>query len=133
MKSALCPKPDLRAVSVSLLAAGAIIGVMLSSAAAQDARDREAFFGETHVHTGWSFDVYVFGNRTDPVQAYQYAIGENIPHPLGYSIKITTPLDWMGVTDHSEYAGTVMLANTPGTPLSGFAECLARQGQVCRS
>ena len=119
MKSALCLRSDLHAVSVSLLAAGAIIGVTLSSAAAQDMRDREAFFGETHVHTGWSFDAYVFGNtKTDPTQAYQYAIGETIQHPMGYNIKITTPLDWMGVTDHSEYAGTVMLANTPGSALS---------------
>jgi hypothetical protein len=107
-----------RKSSVPLFAAG-MIGALLSSAAAQEPRDREAFFGETHVHTGWSFDAYVFGNtKTDPTQAYQYAIGETIQHPMGYDIKITTPLDWMGVTDHSEYAGTVMMANTPGTPLS---------------
>ena len=42
--------------------------------------------------------------------------GETINHPAGYPIKITTPLDWMGVTDHSEYAGTVKLANTPARP-----------------
>ncbi|MGO7565360.1 DUF3604 domain-containing protein, partial [Rhizobium johnstonii] len=29
-----------------------------------------------------------------------------------------TPLDWMGVTDHSEYVGTVALANTPGSAIS---------------
>jgi hypothetical protein len=80
---------------------------------------REAYFGETHVHTGWSFDAYIFGNTlTGPEDAYKYAKGETIKHPLGYPIKITTPLDWMGVTDHSEYAGTVKLANTPGTPIS---------------
>ena len=32
---------------------------------------------------------------------------------MGYHIKIQTPLDWMGVTDHSEYVGTLALANTP--------------------
>jgi len=36
-----------------------------------------------------------------------------LPIPMGYDIKIMTPLDWMGVTDHSEYAGTVRLANDP--------------------
>ena len=41
-----------------------------------------------------------------------------IKHPLGYDIKIDTPLDWMGVTDHSEYVGTVALANTPGSDIS---------------
>ena len=80
---------------------------------------REAYFGETHVHTGWSFDAFIFGNTlTGPEDAYKYAKGETIKHPLGYPIRITTPLDWMGVTDHSEYAGTVKLANTPGTPMS---------------
>ena len=37
---------------------------------------------------------------------------------MGYDIKIDTPLDWMGVTDHSEYVGTVALANTPGSAIS---------------
>src|SRR5882672_8919958 len=59
--------------------------------------DREAYFGETHVHTSWSFDAYVFGNHlTGPAQAYEYALGQTIKHPLGYEIKITTALDWMG-------------------------------------
>ena len=39
-------------------------------------------------------------------------------HPMGYPIKIKQPLDWMGVTDHSEYVGTVKLANTPGSAIS---------------
>ena len=74
--------------------------------------ERNAYFGETHVHTSWSFDAFIFGNHvTGPADAYRYAKGEPIAHPLGYTIKITTPLDWMGVTDHSEYAGTVRLAN----------------------
>ena len=44
--------------------------------------DKEAYFGETHVHTGWSFDAYIFGNtKTNPADAYKYAIGETIKHP----------------------------------------------------
>lgn len=84
-----------------------------------NAQEREAFFGETHVHTGWSFDAYIFGNtKTSPADAYKYAKGQTIKHPLGYDIKIDTPLDWMGVTDHSEYVGTVSLANTPGSDIA---------------
>lgn len=91
----------------------------VSQASAQGNPDRTAYFGETHVHTGWSFDAYIFGNtKTGPEDAYKYAMGQTIKHPLGYNIKITTPLDWMGVTDHSEYAGTVKLANTPGSSIS---------------
>ena len=81
--------------------------------------ERNAYFGETHVHTSWSFDAFVFGNmKTGPEDAYKFAIGQPIQHPAGYEIKITRPLDFMAVTDHSEYAGTLRLANDPGSDLS---------------
>ena len=70
--------------------------------------DRNAYFGETHVHTSWSLDAFAIGNLvTTPADAYKYFKGEPIKHPLGYDVKIDTPLDWAGVTDHSEYAGVV--------------------------
>jgi hypothetical protein len=100
----------------TILLSSTILAFAAASAAAQE---RRAYFGETHVHTGWSFDAYIFGNtKTTPADAYRYAKGETIKHPLGYDIKIDTPLDWMGVTDHSEYVGTVALANTPGSDIS---------------
>jgi hypothetical protein len=53
--------------------------------------DREAYFGETHVHTSWSFDAFIFGNHvTGPADSYKYFKGETIKHPLGYDIKIET-------------------------------------------
>uniref|UniRef100_UPI003F27A276 DUF3604 domain-containing protein n=1 Tax=Rhizobium sp. F40D2 TaxID=3453141 RepID=UPI003F27A276 len=105
-----------RANRVILLLSSTILAVAATGASAQE---RQAYFGETHVHTGWSFDAYIFGNtKTTPADAYRYAKGETIKHPLGYDIKIDTPLDWMGVTDHSEYVGTVALANTPGSAIS---------------
>jgi hypothetical protein len=81
--------------------------------------ERDAYFGETHVHTSWSLDAFAIGNTlTNPGDAYKYFKGEPIKHPLGYDVKIDTPLDWAGVTDHSEYAGVVNLANEPGSPVS---------------
>ena len=69
---------------------------------------RDAYFGETHVHTSWSLDAWIFGDReTGPGDAYKYFKGETIKAPLGYDIKIDTPLDFAGVTDHSEYVGVV--------------------------
>ncbi len=107
-------RPRAAAVAVSLALAAA------PAAFAQKPNpQRNAYFGETHVHTSWSFDAYIFGNHiTGPADAYKYAKGEPIMHPLGFPIKITTPLDWMGVTDHSEYAGAVRLANDPSSPIS---------------
>jgi hypothetical protein len=96
-----------------------VLALAVASAAQAQAPERRAFFGETHVHTSWSFDAYIFGNHlTGPADAYRYAKGETIKHPLGYDVKITTPLDWMGVTDHSEYAGVVRLSNDPSSPIS---------------
>jgi Protein of unknown function (DUF3604) len=103
-----------------------ITGAMLNAdpAAAQgDPASREAFFGETHLHTSWSLDAWIFGNHaTGPADAYKYAKGETIKHPLGYDITITTPLDFMGVTDHSEYVGVTKQANTPGSYTSKLPE-----------
>jgi hypothetical protein len=101
----------------ALLASAASLLVLASA----EAQERQAYFGETHVHTGWSFDAYIFGNtKTTPADAYRYAKGEPIKHALGYDIKIDTPLDWTGVTDHSEYVGTVSLANTPGSSIAAL-------------
>ncbi len=85
--------------------------------------DRNAYFGEEHIHTSWSVDAWIFGNRiTGPDDAYKYAQGQSIKHPLGYEIKIDTPMDFMGVTDHSEYVGVTKQANTPGTAVSKMPE-----------
>ena len=88
----------------------------MTAGAQQPNPERTAYFGETHIHTSWSFDAYVFGNmKTGPEDAYKFAMGQPIQHPAGYEIKITRPLDFMAVTDHSEYAGTVRLANDPNS------------------
>ncbi len=87
---------------------------------------RDVFFGETHIHTSWSFDAYVFGNTlTGPEDAYQFALGKPIRHPAGYMVQIKRPLDFAAVTDHSEYMGTIPLANDPQSDLSKLP--IARQ------
>ena len=99
--------------STIVLCAAALLLGLGSPVLAQGNPLRDAYFGETHVHTSWSLDA-LFGNRiTDPGDAYKYFKGEPIKHPLGYDVKIDTPLDFAGVTDHSEYAGVVKLANDP--------------------
>jgi Protein of unknown function (DUF3604) len=81
--------------------------------------ERNAYFGQTHLHTSWSPDAYIFGNTvTGPAEAYQYATGQPIRHPAGYEVQIRTPLDFQGVTDHAEYVGVMRLANDPSSPIS---------------
>jgi len=106
-------KKQLIATTLVLLVAG------LHALAQEKNPERNAYFGETHVHTSWSLDAFTIGNiHTTPGDAYKYFKGESIKHPLGYDVKIDTPLDWAGVTDHSEYAGVIQLANDPASPVS---------------
>ncbi len=111
-------QPRRHARSLGFFAAFVVLAAM-QAGAQPTGPDRHAFFGETHVHTSWSLDAFAIGNTlTNPGDAYKYFKGESIKHPLGYDVKIDTPLDWAGVTDHSEYAGVVNLANEPGSAVS---------------
>jgi hypothetical protein len=96
------------------------VGILAASQSfAQANPERNVYFGQTHVHTSWSFDAYVFGNTvTGPEEAYKYALGQPIKHPGGYTVQLKRPLDFEAVTDHAEYAGTVRLANDPTSGLS---------------
>jgi hypothetical protein len=97
--------------------------MMAPALAQQKNPERNAYFGETHLHTSWSVDAWIFGNRiTGPNDAYKYAQGQTIKHPMGYDIKIDTPMDFMGVTDHSEYVAITKEANTPGSFVSKLPE-----------
>ena len=69
--------------------------------------NRNAYFGDLHVHTENSFDAYSFGTLSTPDDAYRYAQGEAIPHPTGYEIQLSRPLDFYAVTDHAMFLGLV--------------------------
>ncbi|GIT60882.1 MAG: hypothetical protein Ct9H300mP20_07090 [Gammaproteobacteria bacterium] len=62
--------------------------------------DRNVYFGDLHVHTKHSFDAYIFGTTATPDDAYEYAKGSPIQHPLGYQMQLREPLDFYAVTDH---------------------------------
>lgn len=102
-----------------LAAALAFAGAAALAAPPAPNPERNAYYGETHLHTSWSFDAYIFGDtKSTPGDAYDYAKGKPLKHAMGYEMRIKQPLDWMGVTDHSEYVGIIQQANTPGTPLN---------------
>jgi hypothetical protein len=64
-------------------------------------------WGETHLHTGYSMDAGLFGNRLLHEEAYRFARGEEIMASSGQPVKLSRPLDWIAITDHSDMMGFV--------------------------
>ncbi len=62
-------------------------------------------FGDQHLHTSFSFDAGAFGCRLSPRDAYRLARGEEITASSGQPAKLSRPLDWLVVADHSDNMG----------------------------
>jgi len=73
----------------------------------------KVYFGDLHIHTSYSTDAFTMGVRGLPDDAYNYAKGESIEHPLGFPIQIRQPLDFAAVTDHAEYLGVLRAMDPP--------------------
>ena len=63
------------------------------------------FFGDTHLHTAFSFDAGAFGSRLGPRDAYRFARGEEVMASSGQPVKLSRPLDFLVVADHSDNMG----------------------------
>jgi hypothetical protein len=81
--------------------------------------ERNAYFGDVHVHTGWSFDAFTNGSRATPTDAYAWAQGQEITNSgMGGKIQIQTPLDFYMVAEHAEFMGVFNQMSNPDSPLS---------------
>jgi Protein of unknown function (DUF3604) len=63
------------------------------------------YFGDTHTHTSFSMDAGAFGARLGPKEAYRFARGEEITVSSGQRAKLSRPLDFLVVADHSDNMG----------------------------
>lgn len=82
--------------------------------------DRNAYFGDLHVHTEYSIDAYSFGTIATPADAYRYARGEAISHPRGFQVQLKQPLDFYAVTDHAMFLGLASEAGDIETEFSRY-------------
>ena len=65
----------------------------------------QVYWGDTHLHTGMSFDAGSFGARLLPKDAYRFARGEEVVSSTGLQVKLDRPLDFLVVADHSDNMG----------------------------
>jgi len=72
-------------------------------------------FGDTHLHTSFSMDAGAFGCRLSPSDAYRLARGEEVQASSGQRVKLSRPLDFLVVADHSDGFGffPMILAGDP--------------------
>ncbi|HPU16481.1 MAG TPA: DUF3604 domain-containing protein, partial [Polymorphobacter sp.] len=97
----------------------AIAGENAAEAALPANPERNAYFGNVHVHTGYSFDAFTNGSKTRPEDAYAWAQGKEITNSgVGGKIQIVTPLDFYMVSEHAEFMGVFNQMSNPDSPLS---------------
>lgn len=88
------------------------------------------YWGDFHVHTNLSADANALGNlRMTPDDAYRYARGEELVSQSGMRAKLGHPLDFLMVSDHSEFLG-LMAKVDAGDPLLMGSEILRRWRQM---
>ncbi len=88
--------------------AAAICTFVLFIAGAQSA-ERQLLWGDTHLHTSYSFDAFLNNNLSvDPDMAYRFAKGQPVIHPFHRArMQLERPLDFLVVSDHAEFIGAM--------------------------
>jgi hypothetical protein len=76
---------------------------------------RRVMWGDAHLHTEFSFDAGLMGARLSPEDAFRFARGDEVVSTTGVPAKLRHPLDFLVVTDHSNYLGlpVALLAGDP--------------------
>jgi hypothetical protein len=75
----------------------------------------QVYWGDTHVHTDNSLDARGFGVTIGPEEAFRFARGVEVTTSNGMRFKLSRPLDWLVVADHSDGMGAMkeIIAGNP--------------------
>ena len=90
------------------LARSGAVMLMITCATTSQAAP-QLLWGDTHLHTSYSFDAFLNGNQTaDPNTAYAFARGQPVIHPgTRVRAQLQTPLDFLVIADHAEFYGGI--------------------------
>lgn len=83
--------------------------VLAGNAAFAQEEPTNVYWGDTHLHTSYSFDAFMNGNKSaDPDTAYRWAKGQPVIHPYNRArVQLDRPLDFLVVADHAELMGVI--------------------------
>ncbi|MBW1904898.1 MAG: DUF3604 domain-containing protein [Deltaproteobacteria bacterium] len=94
---------------------------------------RDPFFGDTHIHTNLSLDANLNGTRPGPDEAYAFARGgfeiglqpyDQNGNP-SRTAELTRPLDFVMLSDHAEFLGTVSVCQDPSSDQYDHPDCVS--------
>ena len=113
-------------------------GATADTGCTQQHRYPQAWFGALHVHTSASYDATAFGTAATVDDAYRFGRGEPLPlrlkfDPPGYQgpvLRISSPLDFMAVTDHAEALGESSLCYDPQSESYATLVCRLFRGDL---
>lgn len=94
---------------IHMLALALVVCLGAAIAPARAAETR-VYWGDTHLHTSYSFDVYLFGTvAATPDTAYRFARGLPVVSPVTQTRwQLSRPLDFLVVADHAEALGSML-------------------------
>ncbi|WP_287312001.1 DUF3604 domain-containing protein [Moorena sp. SIO1G6] len=72
----------------------------------QPSHPQQVFWGDTHLHTIYSFDAGAAGTTLTPENSYRFARGEEVTTDGGQPVQLSRPLDFLVVTDHTDQLGS---------------------------
>jgi len=65
----------------------------------------QVYWGDPHLHTSLSMDAGAWGNTLGLEPAYRFARGAEVTSSSGLQAKLSRPLDWVVIADHSDGYG----------------------------
>jgi len=105
----------------SLLVSASALFLSLGAAPGNGASPaRNVYFGDLHLHTAYSLEVYAVDITTTPDQAYRYARGESVLVD-GAPVQRPFPLDFLAISDHAEHLGVLNGLSDPDSEVSQSA------------
>ena len=75
----------------------------------------QVYWGDTHLHTSNSLDARALGATLGPEEAFRFARGDEVTSATRLRVKLSRPLDWLVVADHSDAMGAMneIIAGNP--------------------